>query len=213
MVKNMTGRSALNDHHGSIIYPTDLDPVFAWAPGPQVVRTMQVRRFSQIFEHALESGHLLSERERVAFDLYAASFWTHESADARFVLLFAAIEALIEDIPRPPKVLVHVDKLIRSTEEADLPDGERESLVGTLKWLRSYSIRHSGRALMQRRLAGRIYSGMPAEDLFLESYNLRNRLVHGVLPFPTRDEVSQTAGKLEPAVGHLLSGPVLDLTV
>lgn len=40
---------------------------------------------------------------------------------------------------------------------------------------------------------------------------MRSDLVHGNVPFPSRDEVAKLVGGLEGCVSDLLSGPLLEL--
>lgn len=213
MVKNLTGRPTLNDTHGTMIFPTDIVPVFAKVGTPSLYLTMQPERWEKAFLFSLDSGHALSEQERTAFDLYNGAHSVRESQDARFVLLFCALEALLEESPRPEPVIRHVDNLITTTSSADLPDEEKDSLLGSLRWLRFYSIRRAGREFVRTRLGNREYGKQPAEDFFLNCYELRNRLLHGRQPFPTRQEVGTLAAPLEIMIGHLISGPVLALDV
>ena len=214
MVENMTDRTALNDEHGPMVFPTDMNPILAAIAGTaNVIRTTQAQRWEKAFLFALNSQHTLTERERTAFDLYCGAFLANTSPDARFVLHFAALETLLEGLPRPDAVVQHVNRLIQLTEDANLPQEERTSLVGSLRWLRSYSIRSSGRKLVRDRLGDREYGNRPAERLFLDCYDLRNRLLHGKLPFPTRQEVSSLAAPLGMMVGHLIAEPALELNV
>lgn len=159
---------------------------------------------------ALVVAEPMTDRERVAFDLYSCAHAVREYADARFVLLFAALEAMLEDAPRPPESVRHVDRLIDLTEKAGLPESETNSLVGSLRWLRSHSIRSTGRRFVADRLKGRRYGDRSAEQVFLASYDLRNRLLHGQQPFPSRHDVSSETGGLEQMISQILAGPVHD---
>jgi hypothetical protein len=210
MLEEMTKRPTLNDTHGAMVYSTELRPMFARTGPATGFKTVGRERWTKAFQFALERGIEFSDRERTAFDIYSVAYAIRDAGDARFVMLFAAIEILLEDSPRPKPVLDHIDKLIALTSETDLDKSEKNSLLGSLKWLRSHSIRASGRRLVRERLGDRKYQDRSAEELFLECYELRNRLMHGREPFPTRDEVSALLGGLEQMVSHLLAGPVLD---
>ena len=212
MIASRTGRRVLNDKHGAMVFPTDLEPTFA-RPDSTIRYTISAERWKNAFLLALNSGHTLSERERTAFDIYSEAFRSIESPDVKFVLHFAAIEMLLEKSPRPDPVVRHVDQLIEITKETDLPVGEKCSLEGSLKWLRCHSIRSSGRKFVQDRLGVREYGGRQAVRFFLDCYDMRNRLLHGDLPFPSRQEVSTLASPLGEMVGHLIAGPLLDLRV
>jgi len=211
VLEKQVGRTVLNDEHGAMVFPSDLDPLFANPPSISAIKTVQQERWDQAFFFSLESNHELTEQERTAFDVYSAAHAIDESEDARFLLAFAALEILLEDSPRPERVVEHVEKLIDITKSVDLPPEEKDSLLGTMKWMKSYSIHRAGRDLVKNRLGDREYGGQPAERFFQSCYKLRNRLVHGNLPFPNRKEVSSLAGGLLQMVGHLIAGPTLNL--
>lgn len=208
-LEGRTGRTALNDTHGPMVFPTEPRPIFGRIT-VSAVRTVQGDSWKKTFSYALENEVTLSDRERTAFDLLSGAHLNRDSADARFVLLFAAIETLLEDAPRPKSVVNHVNRLIALTGEADLDKSEKDSLLGTLRWLRSHSIRRSGRRFVRERLGDRKYQDQSAEAFFEDCYKLRNRLLHGQQPFPTREEVSRLVGELDRMVSNLLAGPLLD---
>jgi hypothetical protein len=210
MLEKSVGRPMVEDIHGRAIFPTALHPMFARVGAASLYRTVQEERWKQTLLKAVDLGTPMTTRERAAFDLYSCAHSVRQFVDARFVLLFAAIETLLEDSPRPDSTIRHVNELIELTESAALEASEKASLLGSLRWLRSHSIRTAGRAFVQKRLAGRTYGASSAEEVFLACYDLRNRLLHGQQPFPTRMEVSGQTGALEHVVSQLLAGAVLD---
>jgi hypothetical protein len=193
-----------------MVFATGLRPLFGRIEGHGEWPPVREESWRKTFLFALDSRVSLSDRERTAFDLFSAAHSVGDSADARFALLFAAIEALLEDKPRPKPVVDHVDQLIAFTSATNLDKAEKDSLLGSLKWMRSHSIRSSGRRFVRERLADRRYQDRSAEELLLACYNLRNRLLHGGQPFPTSEEVSRLVGALDQMVSHLLAGPILD---
>lgn len=204
-MEKKTGIRALDDAHGLMVFATQPAPVFARIGPLSITQTVQGSRLREAFKAAMDSNIKLSERERSAFDIYGASHTVQNSAEARFALLFIAFETLLEGVPRPSATVAHVDSMIALTREVDLEDTEKESLLGSLRWLRNHSIRRSGRNLVQGRLAGKNYHGASAEEFFLACYDLRSRLFHGGKPFPTLDEVSREASGLDQLVGDLLA--------
>lgn len=210
MLEEQTGTPFMNDEHGPMAYPsTSTAQVVRLGPA-KAIKILQEDRWTPVLETALSSGNQLNEAARVASDLYFAACSAADNADARFTLLFAAIETLIPEIPHSDATVAHVDHLIELTTAADLPDEERRSLLGSLRWLRSYSIRAAGRLMIRDRLGGRMYGDTEAEDLFLNAYEMRNRLLHGGTPFPSRTEVDRLGSPLEVLVGHLIAGPLMD---
>lgn len=209
--EDKTGCPILNDIHGPMVFPTELRPMLVRSNTTiSCSRTIPGDRWKKTFLFALKSRVPLSDRERTAFDLFSIAHAVKYSVEARFVLLFAAIETLLETGPRPKPVVDHIDRLIALTSNTDLDKTEKDSLLGSLKWLRSHSIRSSGRRFVRERLDGRRYQDRSAEEFFLTCYDLRNRLLHGGQPFPTQEEVSGLVGALDQMVSHLLAGPILD---
>lgn len=124
-MQQASGRTILNDVHGPIVFATHLRPMFcsgsgvgAWPPIPE-------SRWKRAFLFALQWRVPLSDKERTASDLFNVARRVRDSRDAQFVLLFAAIETLIEHIPRPNAVLDHISQFVALTEEADLEPSEK----------------------------------------------------------------------------------------
>jgi hypothetical protein len=150
---------------------------------------------------------MLSTAEEVAFEFFNASFF-QDSADARFLLLMTAIETLIDPAERSAEARTHVDSLIAATARNDaIEDEERLSLEGSLGFLKRESFRQAGKRLVVDRLRDREYEGKPASEFFSDCYDFRSRLVHGLDPIPTWEEVNQMNGALERFMSDLLTVP------
>jgi hypothetical protein len=185
--------------------------VFEGRPWPRFVKVsldFQVGAALDVFSEAVETARQLdlrpSEREVLAYDLYAASFFT-DGPDSRFLMLMLALEALIDQQRRPSESVAHVDALIKLTEESALSHGEIESMVGSLKWLRQESINQAGKALAAT-LGERHYMEKTPEKFFTSCYELRSHLVHGEVPRPSGGDLESHAAALVHFVADLLSG-------
>lgn len=207
MVEEQVGQRCLNDTHGISTFECEPEPLFASAEASPVVLP-PAERVTAAIEDAAQAAAVMTERERHAYDLYAASFFS-ASADARFALLMIAAESLIDPQPRSEEVRKHIDRLIAETKGSTLPPGEIESIVGSLQWLYDESIGQAGRKLAAR-LGNRTYmeGAESAEQFFTRSYTLRSRLFHGLEPPPTWKEVSDRTGAMEQFVKDLLSTPL-----
>lgn len=204
MLEEGTGKRVLNDAHGLMTFETEPAPLFAQAGPLHAVRRVPGDRFLAAFETALRRPPELSERHRVALELFFASFFQNE-ADGRFLLLVLALEALIDPPPRSRAATAHVEHLMELTRNStSLETEEKDSLLGSLGWLLCKSIRQTGKALVAERLGEAEYDGRAAPDFFAHCYNIRSRLVHADPPVPSRDEVSAAAGTLEVLVSDLL---------
>jgi hypothetical protein len=209
-LESQRGERILNDVHGMMVFVADPWPKFA-STDATALRGAPQDRFERSFRRGLETDVAMTEQERIAFEVFNASFF-QPSADARFLLRVMAIEALLAPRPRPDAVLQHVESLIAATEaEPSLPTADRQSLLGSLRWLRQESISRSGRHLAESKLSGRKYQDRSPAQFFSDCYTVRSNMVHGLLPFPTRDEVDRLSAGLELFVADLLSGSLVDV--
>ena len=202
-----TGRPLLDDVHGAMIFPCEPPPRFFRAFGASITLTQSEAALRAELGWAVAGDSIPSEAEDIAYELFSASFAVAPNADARFLMLMMAIETLIEVQERPATVVEHVDGLIKATEETTFvteeADGERRSLLGSLRLLRRESISRAGKRLAQR-LGDREYMGERPEVFFAKCYEIRSRLVHGHVPRPARQDVDARAASLEVFVSDLL---------
>jgi hypothetical protein len=206
LLQESTGRTVLNDVHGLMIYESTGRPqlVFTSMQG-DMVRGVQGQQFIEVLDHALKNTRELSDHERVSMELFNASFF-QKSEDARFLLLMAGLEALIEVRSRSGSIAAHVQTLISVTESSkELSQQERNTLKGALGQLQKESIGQAGRRLVTEKLEARTYLHLSPADFFSHCYRLRSRLIHGDPPLPTREEVGSAAAQLEVMLSDLLS--------
>ncbi|MGX5653783.1 hypothetical protein ACWKWC_03330 [Geodermatophilus nigrescens] len=197
-----------NDDPGVLVFPSTPPAHFHRIEARGVVGKRGEQVVTMVKE-AHQRGLEMSDAQRLAFDLWSASFFL-SVADARFTMLTMALETLIEQVDRPLAVQEELQKLIASVEEAGLPEGDAASLVGGLRALRQESVGQAGRRL-STALADRLYLDMPALRFFSYCYGLRSKLVHGAHPRPSREEVDLAAAHLERFVGDLLARELLDV--
>jgi hypothetical protein len=190
-----------------MVFCSDPKPRFAQIKA-KGVRGTNAEIFQAVLLDTIAKQPTLTEHEKLAFSLFNASFF-QPTADSRFLLLLMAIEALIEPALRSSEARDHVRQLIVQTQSAAIPNVEKDSMIGTLRWLHRESINQAGKRLVSSRLGNRMYSEKSATDFFSHCYQLRSNLVHGNLPYPTFDEVGNVAGNLEVFVSDLLTSPIL----
>lgn len=201
------GRPVLNDQHGVMIYESEPTPLLIGTGTPTLRVNVRKEVFVDAFRFAASQGLRTGPTHQLAFEFFSASFFT-VSADARFLLLFMGIEALIVQPQRSTavqKTIGAIEKLV--SEERALSSQEADSLLGSIKWLRVESIRQAGRRLMGS-LGDAEYSGRSAEELFLHAYDTRNRLVHGHAPPPMWSDVGHVAAPLEVMLSDLICSSI-----
>lgn len=210
MLEKESGFRVLNDVHGLMFYESEPHPRFVNF-GADVIREVNQRHLEQVFSIAVEETGQPTERERLALDLFNASFFQH-SADSRLLVLVMAVEAVLDPPLRSEKAVTHIESMITATKESELlSPNEKQSLLGSLNWLKCESINQTARKLVANRLGERKYMEKEAPAFFSYCYNLRSQLVHGEHPLPTQEEIGSAVGELEVFVSDLLSGNLRDI--
>lgn len=198
----------LNDEPGLMVYDAAVAPRFVTASVSAVARR-STSRFTRALSAARETGLVLDDARRLAFDFFSASFFS-ASEVSRLILLMMALEVLIDQQQRSSDTVNLVDGFIESVRTSQLDQLAKDSLVGGLRELRRESISSAGRALAGH-LGDRTYLDKSAPTFFTACYSLRSRLVHGSVPRPPRAEVDQHAAQLERFVGDILAFELLDV--
>lgn len=186
------------------IHPGNPDPQFVSLRGSGV-SPMPASTLANRILSAMDREVFLTDQQRLAYDLYAAAFF-QPSADARFMMLAMSLETLIQPLPRDPAVVAQVQRLIELTKASEIPASEKNSIAGSLRWLRKESIGQAGRRLASR-LSHNLYmeGSRSAQDFFTATYSMRSRLAHGHYPRPTVEDVDRQAAALVIFVGDLLT--------
>ena len=212
MIGNDTGRPALNDVHGMMVYDRNAMPqVMFTSMRIDASRGVPVEQFLTIFETALSRPREIDDRERVAIELFNASFF-QPSVDSRFLLLMSGLEALIVQQSRSEAVCELLRRIGATVDNAsNIGMAERDALKQGIGQLQRESIGQAGRRLVREALDGRLYEGMTPDRYFNRCYRLRSQLVHGGLPFPTREDVNAVVAQLEVMLSDLLSTDLLDV--
>lgn len=210
MIEAQLDQRALNDTYGLSVFPSDPPPRFARIGGTFLSQP-NPERFVATFNRLCSRELTLTSRDRLAIDLFNASFLQPSSA-TRVVTLVMAVESLLEQLPRPPETLTLVDSFIKQAEgDKALVNSHRDSLLGSLRRLRLESIVSAGRRLAMARLGGRKYMNLAAPEFFDHCYSLRSKLVHGTAKQPSDQEVTSAAGAMEVFVAEMIRQPFLGL--
>ena len=200
------GARVLNDVHGLSVYRSDPKPRFMeFKTSPVIWKSHE--SFLSTLTEAVALRRRLTDRERVPFHLFAASFF-QPTVDGRFLLLVMAVEALIEPAPKSAEAVACVDLFMKQIEELALEQDEKKSLTGSLRWLKDESINQAGRRLAKEHLSAKVYDGKVASSFFSHVYALRSSLVHGKVP--AFEEISHAVAPLEQFVSDLLAAPLME---
>ena len=205
-----TKKRVLQGGLGLKVYETEPTPIFM-QPSVELKVSSPISKLVEVFNYAIEHPRILTEKDKVALQLFNTSFF-EDAVEARFLTLVMAIEVMLEFQPRPEIVRMHVNNLINVTENNEsIEKAQKDSLLGSLKWLLYDSINQAGRRLANDKLNGRSYNNMSPTKFFTHCYDLRCKLVHGTIPYPNPSDIGNAVSQLEIFVSDLLSEDLIEI--
>jgi hypothetical protein len=199
-------RPVFYDTHRLVIFSCEPTPDFQRGTASGVSPLAKKHWFRAL--QAAEREPALSQRERLAYDIYSASFFVSEPPDARLMMLMMALETLMEQRDRDQTTQEHVQRLIAITAEATIEKNEKHSITSSLELLMQESISQAGKRLADS-LGDRRYADRSPKQFFTDCYELRSVLAHGRFPRPSRDDVNRLATPLQRFVGDLIAGSMV----
>ena len=171
------GVNIVNNVLGLSVYSEDIPVKTFSASAIGLVSPKTAEIFVQTILDLSAVASKLDEKTMLSLELYGASHY-ERSDRARFLTLVLAAEALLEPKRRESFSGAFVEGLIRSTENSELGRPEKESLLGSLRWLRKESISRSLKRLAQKYVPEKSYESMPAVTFISKCYQVRSTLVH-----------------------------------
>ena len=196
------GRRALNDPPRLWAYEAEAEePMFLSANPvtPQV--SSPHARLEAAMANAAATGGLTHENQ-VAYSLFSGSFGL--APEARFALLMAAVEAMMDATKRPDEALTLIEQWKEQVRASPLQPDDAKSLINAMAFLRIDSISVTGQKLASTLERGQ-YGGLAPVQFFKRCYTLRSRLMHGQHPIPTPAELGPAGAGLERFVADLLT--------
>lgn len=154
------------------------------------------------FQREFSVRRKITDKQVLASEIYASSFFDIGQR-SRFITLVTAVEALLQCEERGADVQILVDEFKRLTAASDIDSSTKESICGSLEWIRCESIGRAGRALANDLLPGKVYGAKCSGAFFIKAYALRSSLVHrGTAVVDT--DILEIANGMEEFVAHLL---------
>ncbi len=183
-------------------YPTEIYSI----SGISIVCPATSELFTNEIKRPFASNVKLSDKEILALELYGASHY-EKSERASFLTLILALESLLEPKKRSNKTINHVKLLKEQTKCADIPENERNSILGSLEWLNSESISQGIKRMVNTFLKDKEYSGMPSIKFVTHCYDMRSKLVH-TGKTPDSVDLGALAAQLNVLLSDLLEGKI-----
>ncbi len=190
--------------HGLAVYPEDPRPIISSGNVEFTVQEHWDRTVQELLPDLHESELSLDERSSLACSLYGSA-QSANSPRANFLFLVTAIESLLEPEERSEEAVSLVDEFIEKVKSSCLDQSERDSLIGSLRWLRQNSITRTREQLVEKHLGKAEYDGMEAPDFFRKCYDIRSDLLHEGEPEDESIDVFQLANSLDEMVSDLLT--------
>ncbi len=198
-----SGVKIINDVHGLCVYE-DTCPVKFASVGPVNLRIGHgSQNFINAFTKCYEINPNINEKERLAFELYSASYF-EPTPRARFLTLVMAIESLLMPKDRTENAQKVIRHIIKYTKTSGLDNSEINSLLGSLQWLQKESISKTGRDLANQYLSKEKYLEKSANKFFTYCYSLRSEMVHQGKTKDENTNINSVVGELQRFVSDLL---------
>lgn len=175
------GHEIEDDYIGVKIFPSSTG--FAGGIPPKVELKSSFMTFEELLNKYYTNGYQKSkntERLLRAIEIYnSANYLTFINHNAVFILLMSAVEALIEPEDVSMRLQRSVDSFIKLVNKLKIDDEEKNSINGSLSFLKKTSITKSGRLLVGSLLNNnKKYNDFSPEIFFSKAYNLRSKFVH-----------------------------------
>jgi len=197
------GVPARNDLHGVDVFPSAPETAFVRVDG-DATSLKDGHLFITELADLLASPPRLSQKVSLAAELFTLSF-LDGAPRSRFVMLTSAIEVLLEPKQHDAVVQDFVDATKVGLDSLPVPKETRDSLNGTLRWLRQESIARAGRRLATELLGSQSYAGQTPDLFFRDCYSIRSQLVHGGTSELDMHELRKRCDWLAVFVGDLLN--------
>ena len=200
MLEKQHGHPFRNDIHGIDVYEHVEKLKFVSVNGKATVGKYPPR-FIDTFQREYLNSRQLTEKEVLASEIYASSFFD-VSPRSRFITLVTAVEALLEPPKRSHKVEALVEELKAKTQKSKID--EWKSILGDLEKLKRQSIGQAGRMLADRLIPNEFFDGQSSADYFRRCYALRSQILHHGTIEDDSEDIWHLANTMEDFVHRLL---------
>jgi hypothetical protein len=198
------GRPLHDDSRGLQVYDTNIEPAFTSRP-EEPVWLKSSERFERVLQRMLQEKPHMTERGRLAYDLFSSSF-AQKTPETRFLLLMQAMLILQVSHLRSAVSVAHIDLLIEKTSRCpELTASEQTTMAIALEHMKNESVIQGGCRLVEH-LGSREYGNLPARTFWLHCAALKGRLTLDSAKPVSREEFEVTNPSLENMVGDLLCG-------
>ena len=202
-VSSESGVPARNDLHGLDVFPSAPRTAFVRAEG-NANAVKDGRMFLDELAKLLKSPPKMTAKMSLAAELFTSSF-LDVALRSRFVILTSAVETLLEPRKHGAMVQEFVAETQTRLNELAIPKEIRDSLRGSINWLKQESISRAGQGLATALLSTLTYNKQAPDVFFKDCYDLRSKLVHEGTCRLTVSELRVKCDRLAIFVGDILN--------
>jgi len=177
-ISQIFGKKVESDFYGVDI--VDCETKFP-SSNPRVVARMSLDKFAEVLNKGLNSNYLPDEKLIRAIELYNSTrYLSRINISGRFILQVSAIECLIDQESVSKDIIDILDRAIKEVCNSKIDKNEKDSIQGSLRFLKKESIKRSGKNLIRElfKNSGESFSNLAPEEFFSKAYDLRSKLVH-----------------------------------
>lgn len=177
-IKSKKGISIENDFIGASLVPSGTD--FIGSNPVTLSSKLNLPRFEGLLNKYVRLRLRKTEKLIRAIEIYNSSnYLTITNQSGRFILLMSALESLIDQPKVSRKLQVSLDAYIKRVKNLKLGTEEKDSIVGSISFLKKVSIKRSGKELVERLIdSEKRYNYFGASTFFSKAYDLRSNFVH-----------------------------------
>ena len=202
MLEKEHGCPCRNDIHGIDVYEHIGKLKFVRTEAQATVGKFPPRLIGT-FQREYMNSRQLTEKQLLASEIYASSFFD-VSSRSRFITLVTAVEALLEPLVRSNEVQSLVAELEATTQRSIIDKPTKESIIGSLQWVKYQSIRQAGRMLADRLISKEVFDGQSSADFFTRCYDFRSQILHSGAIMDESVDTLYLANVVEEFVARLL---------
>lgn len=147
---------------------------------------------------------IVNDKIHLSMELVTASYF-ETTLRSRFLTLVLAAESILELEKRSDAICTNITGLIDSVKSSELDQQEKDSIIGSLKWLKKDSISIGLKKMAVKYLSEKTYNNVSAVSFIKQCYDARSKLVHDGEVNEDKYNIGILAANLEVYMTDLLS--------
>jgi hypothetical protein len=198
------GLKIIDNVHGISVYTEDYPTSYVTLAGVGLLNPRQNVYFAEEVCKLIPIANIVDEKIRLGMELLTSSYF-ESSTRSRFVTLVFSAESIANPEKRSDSSIALVNELLTSVKTSKINSQERDSLLGSLSWLKNDSISQCLRKMTNKYLPNKIYGGLKSDKFISKCYEARSTLVHNGAVDEKDYDIGILAADLEVYMTDMLS--------